>query len=133
MHPPISRGGCWSRCALERQNPLPCPGNDTLSQKLHPISQQGILSLSFIIKGNIMKVRNIDFVFDWKGFGEDVRSNRVAMGWTQKELADFLNYEGAYISSIERGVGRNHGVLDVLRLCNLFDLTPSKYFLLKED
>ena len=80
-----------------------------------------------------MLIRNIDFVFDFQGFGEDVRQNRLAMGWKQKELADYLGYEGSYISAIERGVGRNHGIHDILAMCNLFDLKPAKYFLLKED
>lgn len=79
-----------------------------------------------------MQLANVDFLFDWKGFGEDVRSNRLAMGWTQSELSDYLGYLGSYVSKTERGRPDNIGMKDFLRLCNLFDLNPTKYFILME-
>jgi len=75
----------------------------------------------------------VDYAFASSTFGADVRANRLRCGFTQQELANFIGVDGSLISRIERGRYPQLRVTMLLDMCNLFDLNPRKYYILKDE
>lgn len=62
-----------------------------------------------------------------KRFGKRVKFFREEKGWTQEALADELQVDRSYISSLERGL-RNPTLKTATRLAVIFRLTLSELF-----
>ena len=73
-----------------------------------------------------------DYVYRWDcvSFAIDVREKREAAGLTQGELAAQVNgYSHYYINRIESGVYEsNISLRDYVKLCNILNLEPMRYF-----
>lgn len=59
------------------------------------------------------------------GFGRNVRTARLARGWTQEQLADETGLASVQISRIERGT-REVRLTTLLRLLRALDLNPDR-------
>lgn len=62
--------------------------------------------------------------------GENVRTRRLAKGWTQEQFAEKSGLSQQYISGLERG-GRNPTVLTLFELAHALD--TDAWMLLRED
>ena len=58
-------------------------------------------------------------------FGQAVREQRLARGWTQEQLAERADLHENYISRLETG-NQEPGLLVVLKLSRAFQLTPAE-------
>lgn len=60
-----------------------------------------------------------------KRFGKQVKMFRQGKGWTQEMLADELEVDRSYVSSLERGV-RNPTLKTIARIAYIFKITISQ-------
>jgi transcriptional regulator with XRE-family HTH domain len=60
-----------------------------------------------------------------KRFGKQVKTLRLERGWTQEFLADELEVDRSYVSSLERGM-RNPTLKTIARIASIFKVTISK-------
>lgn len=73
---------------------------------------------------------DFEYLFDSVDFGIAVRDWRIASGLTQEDVAKALGYTtGGMVSQIERAIYDKYlNVRDLVKLCNMMDETPAKFF-----
>jgi transcriptional regulator with XRE-family HTH domain len=59
--------------------------------------------------------------FELKRLGVAIRNQRVALGWSQEELADKAGFHRTYIGMVERGE-RNASYMNLLKLSEALKL-----------
>lgn len=58
-----------------------------------------------------------------ESFGQAVREKRLALGWSQEELAEKVGLHFTYVSSVERGE-RNIALENIVKLARGLGLHP---------
>ncbi|XOB90739.1 helix-turn-helix domain-containing protein [Pseudomonadota bacterium 24LQ007] len=67
---------------------------------------------------------NLDHYKILKGFGEKVKNRRIALGFSQQELADLSGLHRTYIGTLERGE-KNISLVNIYKISNALN-TPVK-------
>lgn len=70
---------------------------------------------------------NLEMYKQLKVFGEKVKKRRVALGFSQQELADLTGLHRTYIGMLERGE-KNISLINIYKLSSALN-TPVKDFL----
>ena len=66
-----------------------------------------------------------------QNFGNTLRVLRKERNHSQEKIAESTGLHRTYISDIERG-DRNFSLLNIIKICNALDITPSSFFLYME-
>lgn len=61
-------------------------------------------------------------------FGDAVRANRKARGYSQEAFGDLCGIDRSYMGGIERGE-HNLALLNILRIIEALGMKPSEFFL----
>ncbi|HEY9711989.1 MAG TPA: helix-turn-helix transcriptional regulator [Chroococcales cyanobacterium] len=62
-----------------------------------------------------------------RAVGTAVQERRLALGYSQQELADMAGVHRTYVSDVERGA-RNVTVITVVKLADALEIEPFKLF-----
>lgn len=66
-----------------------------------------------------------------QNFGYTLRVLRKERNYSQEKIAESTGLHRTYISDIERG-DRNVSLLNIIKICDALDITPSSFFLCME-
>ena len=68
----------------------------------------------------------------YKQIGERLKELRLEQGYTQQQVADYLEIDQSNYSKIEKGKRKLNKLSQVIKLCELYDCTQN-YLLLKDN
>ena len=71
--------------------------------------------------------REVEFVYDFKAFGQAIKKARRAAGYSRKKLGHELNLAPRYLVSIENE-GQHPSLQVLYELCTFFDISVDQFF-----
>lgn len=71
--------------------------------------------------------REVEFVYDFKAFGQAIKKARRAAGYSRKKLGHELNLAPRYLVSIENE-GQHPSLQVLYELCTFFDISVNQFF-----
>lgn len=75
--------------------------------------------------------REVENVYDFKAFGQAIKSARTAAGYSRKKLGHELNLAPRYLVSIENE-GQHPSLQVLYELCTFFDVSVDQFFFPKK-
>lgn len=80
---------------------------------------------------------HVNFVIDYDTFSDDLLSFRKKAELTQSEIAEWIGMSDSLVSKIETRqyleIGYDVRISTFLKICNMMDCDPRKYFLLDKS
>lgn len=77
------------------------------------------------------RIISIDFVFDVQQFATDIYAARMELAMSGEDVAKHLTIDKSALYRYEKALESNMKIENFLAVCNLYDIDPRKYFVLK--
>lgn len=131
----LHQKGMTNQSALARRSGVPQSSiSDLLGRKYRSVSSRHELKLLLTYRKLAAALDLPTHYFEGvpqppRSFGQAVKQSRLALGWTELELARNARITGAYISQIERGLVAPPHISEAVfeRLCDTLGIEPQRW------
>lgn len=79
----------------------------------------------------VTKIRSVPMEFAVNKFATDITQARLELGLSGEEVAELITVDRSALYKYERGEQSNMKMQNFLSICNIYDLNPANYFVLK--